>query len=144
MVIKKKIKRFNLVLLFILGGGLSLFFLLKALEEEIVFFYTPSEAVKRNFKVKGPIRVGGIVVQNSIKYKDNMDISFTLTDKKKELEVNYYGILPDLFREGQGVIAEGSMDKKNNIFRATKVLAKHDENYIPPEMDFLKNKKSDL
>ena len=85
MVIKKKIKRFNLVLLFILGGGLSLFFLLKALKEEIVFFYTPSEAVKRNFNVKGPIRVGGIVVQNSIKYKDNMDISFTLTDKKKVL-----------------------------------------------------------
>tara|TARA_S200000501_G_scaffold186855_1_gene175729 strand:+ start:1516 stop:1944 length:429 start_codon:yes stop_codon:yes gene_type:complete len=134
LVIKKKIKRFNLVLLFILGGGLSLFFLLKALEEEIVFFYTPSEAVKRDFNVKGTIRVGGIVVRDSIKYKDNMDTSFTLTDKKKELDINYYGILPDLFREGQGVIAEGSMDKKNNIFRATKVLAKHDENYMPPEV----------
>ena len=108
--------------------------MLKALEEKIVFFYTPSETLEKELLINDTIRVGGIVLEKSINYKDNLQISFTITDKKNELEVLYFGILPDLFREGQGVIVEGNMDKKNNIFNAKRVLAKHDENYMPPEV----------
>ena len=133
-MVKKKFKRLNLIIIFIISGGASLFFLLKALEEKIVFFYTPSETLEKELLINDTIRVGGIVLEKSINYKDNLQISFTITDKKNELEVLYFGILPDLFREGQGVIVEGNMDKKNNIFNAKRVLAKHDENYMPPEV----------
>ena len=133
-MVKKKFKRLNLIIIFIISGGASLFFLLKALEEKIVFFYTPSETLEKELLINDTIRVGGIVLEKSINYKDNLQISFTITDKKNELEVLYFGILPDLFREGQSVIVEGNMDKKNNIFNATRVLAKHDENYMPPEV----------
>ena len=133
-MVKKKFKRLNLIIIFIISGGASLFFLLKALEEKIVFFYTPSETLEKELLINDTIRVGGIVLEKSINYKDNLQISFTITDKKNELEVLYFGILPDLFREGQGVIVEGNMDKKNSIFNATRVLAKHDENYMPPEV----------
>ncbi len=133
-MVKKKFKRLNLIIIFIISGGVSLFFLLKALEEEIVFFYTPSETLEKELLTNDTIRVGGIVLEKSINYKNDLQISFIITDKKNDLEVLYFGILPDLFREGQGVIVEGNMDKKNNIFNATRVLAKHDENYMPPEV----------
>ena len=118
-MVKKKFKRLNLIIIFIISGGASLFFLLKALEEKIVFFYTPSETLEKELLINDTIRVGGIVLEKSINYKDNLQISFTITDKKNELEVLYFGILPDLFREGQSVIVEGNMDKKNKNLRTT-------------------------
>ncbi len=117
-----------------LSGGLGLFFLLKALEEKVVFFYSPSETTNNNFVNGDTIRVGGLVMENSINYEDNMAIYFTITDNKKNLLVTYNGILPDLFREGQGVIVEGNMNKVRGVFEASRVLAKHDENYMPPEV----------
>ncbi|MDA9559005.1 cytochrome c maturation protein CcmE, partial [Alphaproteobacteria bacterium] len=81
------------------------------------------------------IRVGGLVLENSIKYSDDgLSVSFIITDNKNIIDVFYSGILPDLFREKQGVVVEGSFLKSNNTFNAKKVLAKHDENYMPPEV----------
>ena len=101
------------------------------LQDNILFFYTPSEILQKNLKQNEKVRLGGLVEENSI-VRNDIKISFTITDLKKEIEVNYEGILPDLFREGQGVIVKGYL--RNDIFQATEVLAKHDENYMPPEI----------
>ena len=86
------------------------------------------------------IRVGGLVLNESIKYENNgFIVNFTITDTKNNINVNYEGILPDLFREGQGVVAEGKIDKGQKLFYAKRVLAKHDENYMPPEVEKIIN-----
>ena len=105
--------------------------ILIVLQDNILFFYTPSEIFQKNLKKNEKVRLGGLVEENSI-VRNDIKISFNITDLKKEIEVNYEGILPDLFREGQGVIVKGYL--KNDIFQATEVLAKHDENYMPPEI----------
>ena len=105
--------------------------ILIVLQDNILFFYTPSEIFQKNLKKNEKVRFGGLVDENSI-VRNDIKISFTITDLKKEIEVNYEGILPDLFREGQGVIVKGYL--RNDIFQATEVLAKHDENYMPPEI----------
>ena len=105
--------------------------ILIVLQDNILFFYTPSEILQKNLKKNEKVRLGGLVEENSI-VRNDIKISFTITDLKKEIEVNYEGILPDLFREGQGVIVKGYL--RNDIFQATEVLAKHDENYMPPEI----------
>ena len=101
------------------------------LQDNILFFYTPSEILQKNLKQNEKVRLGGLVEENSV-VRNNIKINFTITDLKKNIEVSYEGILPDLFREGQGVIVKGYL--KNNIFEASEVLAKHDENYMPPEI----------
>jgi cytochrome c-type biogenesis protein CcmE len=98
----------------------------------MVFFYTPSEAVARHVAVGQAIRLGGVVKDGSWTHDGNRN-SFVLSDGKGEVTAYYSGILPDLFREGQGVVAEGSM-AGDGTFRATNVLAKHDENYIPKQI----------
>ena len=105
--------------------------ILIALQDNILFFYSPSEILEKNLKQNEKVRLGGLVQENSVLRKD-IKINFIITDLKKNIEVSYEGILPDLFREGQGVIVKGYL--KNNIFEATEVLAKHDENYMPPEI----------
>ena len=105
--------------------------ILIALQDNILFFYSPSEILEKNLKQNEKVRLGGLVQENSVLRKD-IKINFIITDLKKTIEVSYEGILPDLFREGQGVIVKGYL--KNNIFEATEVLAKHDENYMPPEI----------
>ena len=105
--------------------------LLIILQDNILFFYTPSEILQKNLKQNEKVRLGGLVEENSV-VRNNIKINFTITDLKKNIEVSYEGILPDLFREGQGVIVNGYL--KNNIFEASEVLAKHDENYMPPEI----------
>ena len=101
------------------------------LQDNILFFYTPSEILQKNLKQNEKVRLGGLVEENSV-VRNNIKINFTITDLKKNIEVSYEGILPDLFKEGQGVIVNGYL--KNNIFEASEVLAKHDENYMPPEI----------
>ena len=101
------------------------------LQDNILFFYTPSEILEKDLKQDEKVRLGGLVEENSVARNDTK-INFTITDLKKTIEVTYEGILPDLFREGQGVIVKGYL--QNNIFEATEVLAKHDENYMPPEI----------
>ena len=105
--------------------------LLIILQDNILFFYTPSEILQKNLKQNEKIRLGGLVEENSV-VRNDIKINFIITDLKKNIEVSYVGILPDLFREGQGVIVNGYL--KNNIFEASEVLDKHDENYMPPEI----------
>ena len=111
----------------------STFLILKALKDNIVFFYSPTETIEK-FKTKKnleKIRIGGLVVKNSLK-QNKSKVEFEITDKKTKIKIIYSGILPDLFREEQGVVVEGYI--KKNIFEATEVLAKHDENYMPKEV----------
>ena len=115
--------------------SLALFFVLKALNDKIVFFYTPTNISEDAEIIGKNIRVGGLVLENSIKYSnDGLSVSFIITDNKNMIDVFYTGILPDLFREKQGVVVEGSFLKSKKTFNAKKVLAKHDENYMPPEV----------
>ncbi|MEM9278694.1 MAG: cytochrome c maturation protein CcmE [Pseudomonadota bacterium] len=112
-----------------------------ALRDEIVFFYDPTEVIE-NAKVKPGqnFRLGGLVADESVKKTDTV-VEFTVTDGQNSINVTYDGLLPDLFREGQGVIAEGQLDNAG-IFVASNVLAKHDENYIPKELEgVLKDKE---
>ena len=105
--------------------------ILIVLQDNILFFYTPSEILEKDLKQDEKVRLGGLVEENSVARNDTK-INFIITDLKKTIEVTYEGILPDLFREGQGLIVKGYL--QNNIFEATEVLAKHDENYMPPEI----------
>jgi cytochrome c-type biogenesis protein CcmE len=105
---------------------------LVALRDQIIFFYSPSDVVAREVAAGTPIRLGGLVKDGSW-VRDGQDNSFIVTDNVNEIAARYTGILPDLFREGQGVVAEGSLGPDGS-FMATNVLAKHDENYIPKEV----------
>lgn len=111
-----------------LAAGLSLF----AMRDSLVFFYTPSDIVGKEMKPGQRVRLGGLVANDSVE-KDGTTVRFVVTDYAAELPVTYTGILPDLFSEGQGVVAEGSM-LPNGTLEATSVLAKHDENYMPKEV----------
>ena len=119
-----------------LAAGLVLF----ALRDTIVFFYTPSEITEKNVQPGTRLRLGGMVEQGSVSRAGGTTITFVVTDTIKTLNVSYTGQLPDLFREGQGVVAEGVLNA-SGVFLADTVLAKHDENYMPRELaDSLKAK----
>ena len=105
---------------------------LVALRDQIVFFYSPSDVIAREVDAGTPIRLGGLVKDASWT-RSGQENDFVITDMKSDISAQYSGILPDLFREGQGVVAEGSM-QPDGTFKATNVLAKHDENYIPKEV----------
>ena len=129
----RKVKlRFFFIFLAIVTLALSIFLILKSLEENVVYFKSPSE-IKIDAEIdKKKMRVGGMVKKNSIKIK-SQDVKFVITDFKNEINVVYSGAVPNLFQEGKGVVAEGYL-KDRNFFLATKILAKHDENYMPPEV----------
>ena len=112
-----------------------IFLVIKSLEENVVYFLSPSEIYNHpNISFDKKIRVGGLVKMNSISNKSEKSITFIITDLKKEIVVSYYGLVPNLFSEGKGVVAEGKLrDKK--YFVADKILAKHDENYMPAEVN---------
>ena len=99
-------------------------------KKNIIFFYTPSELIQSNSKINDTLRIGGFVKKNSINNLGNNKYTFIITDNIKNLKVTYSGLLPDLFREGQGAVIEGIL-LKNNIIDASTVFAKHDENYMP-------------
>lgn len=124
-------KRLYFVVLFIIGISIAAGLILYALKQNINVFMTPSQFAAINTPTDYQFRLGGMVKPNSIHY-DNKDVSveFVVTDSKHDLTVRYNGVLPDLFREGKGVIAEGSVNA-SGVFIATQVLAKHDENYMP-------------
>ena len=111
---------------------LTIFLVLRALEENVVYFLSPTEIKNLNETTTEKIRVGGMVKDQSIKINSD-NINFIITDFKNEINVTYSGIVPNLFQEGKGVVAEGILRDKN-YFKAEKILAKHDENYIPPEV----------
>ena len=129
----KKVKlRFALVLLVLIAVILTIFLILKSLKENVVYFKSPSEIKVLSEIDKKKIRVGGMVKKKSITIS-NDEIEFIITDYKNEINVSYSGAVPNLFSEGKGVVAEGFL-KDRNYFSATKILAKHDENYMPPEV----------
>ena len=111
---------------------LTIFLVLKELEENVVYFLSPTEIKNLNETTTEKIRLGGMVKDQSIKINSDK-INFIITDFKNEINVTYSGIVPNLFQEGKGVVAEGILRDKN-YFKAEKILAKHDENYIPPEV----------
>jgi len=140
MALSRKRKRGALIVggLGILGVAAGL--VLYALSDTITFFYTPSDVVEKNVEPGTRMRLGGLVADGSVIRGQGEEVGFTVTDTDKEIKVSYIGILPDLFREGQGVIAEGVLEPGGN-FKADTVLAKHDENYMPREVaDALKAK----
>jgi cytochrome c-type biogenesis protein CcmE len=106
---------------------------LMALRDSIVFFHTPSDLTAKAVPVGQRIRLGGLVAMGSVKRGQGTDVEFAITDTAEQVTVRYRGVLPDLFREGQGVVTEGALEA-GRIFRADSVLAKHDENYMPPEV----------
>jgi len=106
---------------------------LMALRESIVFFHTPSDLTAKAVPEGQRIRLGGLVATGSVKRGLGTDVEFAITDTAEQVTVRYRGVLPDLFREGQGVVTEGKLEA-GRIFRADTVLAKHDENYMPPEV----------
>jgi len=129
----RKVKlRFIFVLLILLTLILSTFLILKSLEENVVYFQSPSEIKILSEIEKKKIRVGGMVKNKSISIEAK-EVKFIITDFKNEINVLYSGVVPNLFAEGKGVVAEGYL-KDRNFFLATKILAKHDENYMPPEV----------
>ena len=130
----KRRKRLILIGLMVAGVGIAIGFALKAFNENLMFFYTPSNIVAGEAPADHMIRVGGLVTAGSVKrVADGLTVSFDLTDNKETVTVQYTGILPDLFREGQGIVAHGRL-QEDSVFVAEEVLAKHDENYMPPEV----------
>ena len=129
----KKIKlRAIFLFLFLISIILSVFLVLKSLEENVVYFISPSEIKKLPIITDKKIRVGGMVKNKSISIKLD-SVNFIITDFKNEINVVYSGAVPNLFAEGKGVVAEGFL-KDRNYLNAIKILAKHDENYMPPEV----------
>ena len=113
--------------------GVAVGLVLFALRESIVFFYTPSEVAEKHLETGQRFRLGGLVENGSVKRGEGATVGFVITDKRSTLPVTFTGVLPDLFREGQGVVAQGSLGG-DGVFTATQVLAKHDEKYMPPEV----------
>ena len=129
----RKVKlRFFFVLLILATLVLSVFLLIKSLEENVIFFKSPTEIKTLSEIYKKKIRVGGMVKKDSITIISK-EVKFVVTDFKNEINVVYSGVVPNLFAEEKGVVAEGYL-KDKNFFLATKILAKHDENYMPPEV----------
>lgn len=128
----RKRKRLLAVLGLVAGLGIAVTLVLSAFNENLVFFHSPSDVVEKQLPPDKRFRIGGLVLQDSVK-RDGLVTEFTVTDLRHEVRVSYTGILPDLFREGQGVVANGKLDGQGR-FIAAEVLAKHDENYMPPEV----------
>ena len=129
---KVKLRAFFILLIF-LSVSLAIFLVFKSLEENVVYFKSPTEVKNLPELETKKIRVGGMVKKNSIRTNDS-EINFIITDYKNELIVNFKGSVPNLFEEGKGVVAEGFL-KDRSYLKAIKILAKHDENYMPPEVN---------
>jgi len=137
-MLSRKVKnRISFLVLFIFILIISIFFILKTLNDNILYFFTPTEiSQKEDLKIGELIKVGGMVKKDSI-FTNPQEIKFIITDFKNEIIVSYSGTVPNLFSEEKGVIAEGKF-KDKNFFVADRILAKHDENYMPPELKKIK------
>ncbi len=128
---KPRHKRIAAIALGVAALGIALALVLMAFQKNLVFFFTPSQVAANEAPQGRTFRIGGLVVPGSLK-REGVDVRFVVTDTAKNLPVVYKGALPDLFREGKGVVAQGQLGP-DGVFRAREVLAKHDENYMPPE-----------
>jgi len=131
---KKHKQRFGIILLMLVGIGTTVALALTAFSQNMLYFFSPSQIVAGEAPTDHAIRVGGMVTEGSVqRASDSLQVKFDITDYAHTISVEYTGILPDLFREGQGIVAIGQM-RKDGSFLADEVLAKHDENYMPPEV----------
>ena len=129
----KKVKlRLTFLIILVLSLGLTIFLVLKSLKENVIYFLSPTEIKTLNELNRDKIRIGGMVKKDSINISNNQ-LLFVITDFENEITVTYSGLVPNLFQESKGVVVEGFL-KDKNYFMADKILAKHDENYMPPEM----------
>jgi cytochrome c-type biogenesis protein CcmE len=127
-------KRMVVVGLILLGVSVAAFFALQAFQKNLLYFFTPTQVAAGEAPTGYPFRVGGLVVTGTLQREpDSLNVRFTISDGVATLPVSYSGILPDLFREGQGIISIGKLNDRG-VFEASEVLAKHDENYMPPEV----------
>lgn len=130
---KTRHKRLAIIVTGVVGLTVAGLFVLNAFRSNLVFFYSPTEVLGGKVATNKTIRIGGLVEKGSVqRSSDGLKVDFVVTDLNKKLPVHYEGILPDLFREGQGVVAQGRL-QAGNTFTASEVLAKHDEKYMPPE-----------
>ena len=130
---KTRHKRLSFLLLGLAALGLASVFVLNAFNSNLVFFFSPSQVAAKEAPIGRSFRIGGMVEKGSLKRaSDGLTVNFIVTDTAKTIPVVYNGILPDLFKEGKGVVAQGKLSN-DGIFRADEILAKHDENYMPPE-----------
>lgn len=130
----KRKQRLIIVLFIVFGVGAAVGLTMFALSQNINLFYSPTQISKGEAPQNTRIRAGGMVVEGSVKRdQQSLNVEFGVTDYENIVTVHYNGILPDLFREGQGIVAQGELDA-NNVLQASEVLAKHDENYMPPEV----------
>ena len=131
----KKQRRLAFAITLLLAGGGAAALAVFALQDNVLFFYSPSDIAAHPEKVPAgrAFHIGGLVQQGSLKHDAGLDVRFTVTDGKNAVPVHYSGVLPDLFREGQGVVAAGTRGN-DGVFTASEVLAKHDEKYMPPEV----------
>ncbi len=126
-------KRMIAVAVLMTGMAITAVLLISAFRQNLLYFYTPTQIANGEAAIDKGIRIGGLVKDGSLQRTDGtLEISFLVTDKVNEIPVKYSGILPDLFREGQGIVARGKMNA-DGVFVAEEILAKHDENYMPPE-----------
>ena len=129
----RKKRRLRIVLIGMIMLGAATALMLSAFQDNILFFYSPSDLIEKSVEEGQSIRLGGIVAEGSVSTGNDGQTSFDITDFNNTTTVSYVGLLPDLFREGQGVVSEGWL-QADGTFHATNVLAKHDENYMPPEV----------
>lgn len=130
----KRKQRLIIVLFIVSGVGIAVGLTMFALSQNINLFYSPTQIASGEAPHNTRIRAGGMVVDGSVvRDQQSLNVTFDITDYDQTVTVHYDGILPDLFREGQGIVAQGELDS-NNVFQASEVLAKHDENYMPPEV----------
>ncbi len=131
---KPRQKRLAMVAIGLVGLGIAATLVLRAFNSNLVFFFSPTQVVAKEAPTEGDFRLGGLVETGSLQREDDgLTVHFTVTDTAVTIPVTYTGILPDLFREGEGVVAQGRLGP-DGIFRAEEVLAKHDEKYMPPEV----------
>ncbi|WP_432744077.1 cytochrome c maturation protein CcmE [Methylobacter sp. G7] len=138
-------QRLMLIGLMVIGAGLATAFALKSFNENLMYFFSTTDVIEGKAPKDTLFRLGGMVIKGSVERpNDGLMVRFKLTDYSKNVTVEYTGILPDLFREGQGIVAHGKLNAQG-VFIAEEVLAKHDENYMPPEVkDSLKNQPAPL
>ena len=133
MAMKPRHRKLALIVLVVAALGVAAALVLNAFNSNLVFFFSPTQVANGEAPTSRAFRIGGLVEEGSIKRQaDGLTVNFVVTDTAKSIPVTYTGILPDLFKEGKGVVAEGKLGS-DGLFTATQVLAKHDENYMPPE-----------
>jgi cytochrome c-type biogenesis protein CcmE len=133
MIRKNRLNRIYLIIFFVLSLGAITFFVLKALEDNIDLYLTPTEVKESNIQDLENFKLGGMVKVDSVQMLEDLNVSFTVTDFENEINVTYKGVLPNLFKENSGVVASGFLSK--NEFIAFEILAKHDENYMPIKLE---------